>query len=170
LLARPNPQHQKYVWCAILSVLSIRREKQTPKNQFNHYHSPHFQILRIMKKLVQVSIIAFLFLTCAQTAYSQSKVCCACNGRGQWFYNAFYPGTTVPYIQTVYCSLCGGHGKGDCDFKKDNSGTTPDPHPSKVYFDYLLKLVNCHCGARIPSPDEFWSTRPDLKQPKKPWE
>ena len=117
-----------------------------------------------MKKLVQVIVIALVFLTCAQTVYSQSKVCCACNGRGQWFYNAFYPGTTVPYVQTVYCSLCGGHGKGDCDLKKEIPVEDPtDQRPSKVYFDYLIKLATCRCGARIPSPDEFWSTRPDLK-------
>lgn len=122
-----------------------------------------------MKKLIQVATLAVTLLACTQFSYAQTKVCCACNGVGQFFSTAFIPGTTNPETITTYCSLCSGTGAGNCVRKATPAPSTlpPGNRPgdTKIYLDYLMKLVDCKNCRPTPQPAEFWRTRPDLNLP-----
>lgn len=122
-----------------------------------------------MKNTVLYITFFFCLFLSAHTTTAQHKVCCACNGVGRFSSTRFIPGTTIPETVTVYCQLCWGTGAGDCRVKPIQSPDTPQvtrAQDTKIYLDYLTKVVGCRCRRAIPTPDEFWRTRPDLNLPR----
>lgn len=124
-----------------------------------------------MKKAFQISLMFTLFFTALQGISAQNTtghfVCCRCAGKGAWYSTYLDANSNVQILQTN-CGTCNGTGMGECD-KADLKPVVPkptpptDPRPNKLYLDYLIKVVNCRCGKPIPTPDDFWKTRPDLK-------